>query len=664
MANQMFQSEAEWLAQMQEMRQAIADLKFPPLRDPSEMYGADVNFDGDSSDSFEDDIWDVEGEEDESPPSEDIDGGVNGFQTPDGVEDAGHGRSWLHNKSEEFVRSRSGMNAHDFEQQIVALLASDSSDDELQRSLADMIGFDDLDLVIELIDRRREILAEPRVFTKQTDGLFGLQTRKEREADLRRQDHEHKYAPIAAAQSRTGPQYPHVFKSNTAATGNMLDASGRKYALPLGSSHEDHQKYEEHSIPATKVGSLATGQKLVTIADMDGLCQKTFKGYKSLNRMQSLLYPVAYKTVENMLVCAPTGAGKTDAAMLTILNAISKNIIPNPIDEPEATDFMVNADDFKIVYVAPMKALAAEVTEKLGKRLVWLGIQVRELTGDMQLTKREIAATQIIVTTPEKWDVVTRKSTGDTELVQKVRLLIIDEVHMLHDERGAVIESLVARTERQVESTQSLIRIVGLSATLPNYIDVADFLKVNRMTGMFYFDASFRPVPLEQHFIGVKGRAGTKTSRDNLDYVVFEKVKEVLKQDKQVMVFVHSRKDTVNAAKTLYQMAVDEGVADLFVPEGEPAFDAAMSDLKTTRGRELRDIVPKGFGCHNAGMARSDRNFVERIFSEGAIKVLCCTATLAWVSPILFTAQVLLLTAWTGCESSCCGRNYQRHTIV
>src|SRR6201990_3435411 len=97
-----------------------------------------------------------------------------------------------------------------------------------------------------------------------------------------------------------------------------------------------------------------------------------------------------------------------------------------------------------------MKALAAEVVVKFAKRLSWLGIEVRELTGDMHLTKAEILRTQIIVTTPEKWDVVTRKSTGDNELVQKVRLLIIDEVHMLHDERGAVIESLVAKTERQV----------------------------------------------------------------------------------------------------------------------------------------------------------------------------------------------------------------------
>ena len=58
----------------------------------------------------------------------------------------------------------------------------------------------------------------------------------------------------------------------------------------------------------------------------------------------------------------------------------------------------------------------------------------------------------MLVTTPEKWDVVTRKSTGDVALAQIVRLLIIDEVHLLHDDRGAVIETLVARTLRQVRS--------------------------------------------------------------------------------------------------------------------------------------------------------------------------------------------------------------------
>ena len=83
------------------------------------------------------------------------------------------------------------------------------------------------------------------------------------------------------------------------------------------------------------------------------------------------------------------------------------------------------------------------------------GVQVRELTGDMNMTKAEIDATQIIVTTPEKWDIITRKS-GDRTYTQLVRLLIIDEIHLLHDDRGPVLESIVARTVRQIEVNQTL----------------------------------------------------------------------------------------------------------------------------------------------------------------------------------------------------------------
>eukprot|EP00878_Enallax_costatus_P034825 GHUV01038702.1.p1 GENE.GHUV01038702.1~~GHUV01038702.1.p1 ORF type:complete len:156 (-),score=17.31 GHUV01038702.1:37-504(-) len=73
-------------------------------------------------------------------------------------------------------------------------------------------------------------------------------------------------------------------------------------------------------------------------------------------------------------------------------------------------------------------------------------------TGDMQLSKRELSATQMIVTTPEKWDVITRKG-GDVAVAALVKLLIIDEVHLLNDERGPVIETLIARTLRQVGET-------------------------------------------------------------------------------------------------------------------------------------------------------------------------------------------------------------------
>ena len=69
----------------------------------------------------------------------------------------------------------------------------------------------------------------------------------------------------------------------------------------------------------------------------------------------------------------------------------------------------------------------------------------------MNLTKGEIDATQIIVTTPEKWDIITRKS-GERTYTQLVRLLILDEIHLLHDGRGPVLESIVARTVRQIEA--------------------------------------------------------------------------------------------------------------------------------------------------------------------------------------------------------------------
>lgn len=496
--------------------------------------------------------------------------------------------------------------------------------------LAEIVGYGELDMVAELICHRKDIARSVQTpLAGRERGLTGrLQTRSQREEALRKQDWEHKTASLAPALDRKGPQYPHVYRAHEA--GNKLSAYGKKYALPPDTVHHEDNLYEEYEIPAVPVGLVGAGRRLLEIQELDGLCQRTFKGYKSLNRMQSLVYPVAYNTSENMLICAPTGAGKTDAAMLAILNTVAKNVVPNPIEHPDATDFTVMAEDFKIIYVAPMKALAAEVTDKLGKRLAWLGIKARELTGDMHLTKAEILDTQIIVTTPEKWDVVTRKSTGDTELVQKVRLLIIDEVHMLHDERGAVLESLVARTQRQVESTQSLIRIVGLSATLPNYVDVADFLRVNKMAGLFYFDASFRPVPLEQHFIGAKGKPGTARSRENLEKVAFDKVVEMLKLGHQIMVFVHSRKDTVKTARRLYDMAMEEQCTDLFDPTEHPRYELAVRDMKQSKGRELRELLGKGMGTHHAGMPRSDRNLIERLFAEGVLRVLCCTATLAW----------------------------------
>ena len=145
-----------------------------------------------------------------------------------------------------------------------------------------------------------------------------------------------------------------------------------------------------------------------------------------------------------------------------------------------------------------------------------------------------LSCAKMLVTTPEKWDVISRKGAGDASLVQALRLLIIDEVHLLHVERGAVIEALVARTLRQVETSQCLIRIVGLSATLPNYTDVAAFLRVQPRRGLFYFDSRFRPVPLGMSFVGV--RATTPSTADPLmNQACYERIIEQLRQGEQVL---------------------------------------------------------------------------------------------------------------------------------
>ncbi len=78
--------------------------------------------------------------------------------------------------------------------------------------------------------------------------------------------------------------------------------------------------------------------------------------------------------------------------------------------------------------------------------------------GDINLSKAEIEDTQIIVTTPEKWDIITRKS-DDRTYATLVRLLIIDEIHLLHDDRGPVLESIVARTIRQVGGKARQLRV-------------------------------------------------------------------------------------------------------------------------------------------------------------------------------------------------------------
>ncbi|XP_025995580.2 activating signal cointegrator 1 complex subunit 3 isoform X2 [Solenopsis invicta] len=413
----------------------------------------------------------------------------------------------------------------------------------------------------------------------------------------------------------TQEHYPFVFDSKASAKASIV--SGQKLMLAEDVKREDSELWEQVHIPISKRESIDVKINSVSISSLDEIGQMAFSGVTLLNNIQSIVFNVAYNTNENLLICAPTGAGKTNVAMLTVVHQLKQNIQNEQLQKSQ----------FKIIYIAPMKALAAEMTSNFNKRLGPLGVCVRELTGDMQLTKREIQETQMIVTTPEKWDVVTRKGTGDISLTSIVRLLIIDEVHLLHGDRGPVVEALVARTLRQVESSQSMIRIVGLSATLPNYVDVARFLRVNPYKGLFYFDHRFRPVPLSQTFIGVKAVKPLQQMND-MDHACYDNVVEMLRQGHQVMVFVHARNATVRTANVLKEMALRDDNIKYFLSDGQAKH--VNKAFAKSRNVFLKELFNSGLSVHHAGLLRSDRNLVEKYFADGLIKVLVCTSTLAW----------------------------------
>lgn len=419
-------------------------------------------------------------------------------------------------------------------------------------------------------------------------------------------------------QSIKGPSYPYVFDSLIEARASAAYIAGSKLILPAGFTRKEHKEYEELLIPAPPKppSSVLEQFKTIQINDLDSIGQKGFDGFKQLNPIQSIVFETAYNTNENILVCAPTGAGKTNIAMLTILHQIKKYMQP---------DGHVKLDQFKIVYIAPMKALVAEMVDNFTRRLKPFNMKVRELTGDMQLTKAEIAATNMIVTVPEKWDIITRKPSG-VHLMELIKLTIIDEVHLLESDRGPVLEALVARIIRHVESTQTMSRLVGLSATLPNYVDVAEFLGVSLNRGLFVFDNRFRPVPLELSFIGIKASQLAQQNTD-IDEVCYEKVKSLVSKGHQVMIFVHSRNMTYKVASNIKKEAQMRHELQLFNTEiPEEATKAANK----SKNKLLKELIPDGFAIHHAGLLRGDRNTVEALFRDGGIKVLCCTSTLAW----------------------------------
>ena len=427
-------------------------------------------------------------------------------------------------------------------------------------------------------------------------------------------------------------------------------------ALPANATMTQHEGHVRFHVPAPVPVLLPQTSRILITHEMPAWTHAAF-GPKvtHLNTIQTKVFECAFHSSKNMLICAPTGAGKTMIALLVMLRQIQEQMgAGNKLDP-----------DFKMVFVAPMKALAAEMTANFSQRLACFNLKVREFTGDMQLTKREIAETTLIVTTPEKWDVVTRKQV-DNELAAKAKVIIIDEIHLLNDDRGPVLEAIVARSLRRQDmllggggsgdDSVGGCRLVGLSATLPNYKDVANFLRVNLDEGLFVFGPEYRPVPLEQSFVGTTapvtmeskkigskpttGKAhhqhsqgGTKpahreTDAQQLDRLAWDEVVRHVSEGHQVMVFVHARKQTVQLATFFAEQMRYRKKEQLF-EDPDPTTHSKKKG-QSLQGKDLSSLFQSGLGVHHAGLIRYDRSTTEDLFRQGNIRVLVCTSTLAW----------------------------------
>ena len=428
---------------------------------------------------------------------------------------------------------------------------------------------------------------------------------------------------------------PYLRSKSLKLSKNIIEKTGQGYKeiiIPPAQRELNSKKIKQFPVSSLPSWMYSAFQIKETIKNNEGKKHQNIKFItEKFNEIQSKVLPTVLNTDENLLICAPTSSGKTNIALLSILRLIS-------LYRNESTG-VIDIKNFKAIYIAPMKALIKEIVGYFSQRLEAYGVTVQELSGDVNLSNYEINNTNIIVTTPEKYDIITRKA-GQRTFIEKVKLIIIDEIHLLHDIRGSVLESIISRIMLSKISknkydyfTNQEIRLIGLSATLPNFYDVANFLQVNPKKGLFYFDSSFRPIPLKQTFLGICEKKGIKkmTLTSELTYT---KAVEKVSENKQVIIFVHSRRETVKTAEALINSAKAHGELQKF-KMGIPNQAAAVFEEDIKQGNivdknTLLYLYQNGVGVHHAGMTVKDKKTVEDYFNNKFINIIVSTATLAW----------------------------------
>ena len=159
----------------------------------------------------------------------------------------------------------------------------------------------------------------------------------------------------------------------------------------------------------------------------------------------------------------------------------------------------------------------------------------------------------LIVTTPEKWDNITRQLSDNRKLIKSIRLFMIDEIHTINDiSRGPTLEAMVTRMKMRSDSKNKGVRFIVASATVPNGNNLAEWLSSSiRPAQCLNFGEEHRPVRLNRIVIGYGNNSVAESGFKfamNLNY----RLGEVLKRysdHKPALVFCPTRKDTLSSGQ-------------------------------------------------------------------------------------------------------------------
>ncbi|MDA8087079.1 MAG: DEAD/DEAH box helicase [Nitrospiraceae bacterium] len=305
----------------------------------------------------------------------------------------------------------------------------------------------------------------------------------------------------------------------------------------------------------------------------------------------------------SFVVSAPTASGKTLVAEMAALSV-----------------FLRKAG--KIIYLVPLRALAREKYEEFTHKYKAAGMKVVQSTGDFDSEGPWLAGADIIICTNEKLDSLIRHR---APWLGHAGLIVTDEVHLLGDgHRGPTLEVVLTR----LRYLNPRIRVLALSATIPNSIEIAEWL------GAKLVESDWRPVPLREgvFFNGAAifndGAVDWVPSDSGLD--ALDLALETIKQGGQALVFVGTRK----SAEALAKKSLPYVRALLEQKETEELLLLQQKILEATSEptrlcKKLAECAAAGAAFHHAGIIYAQRKLIEDAFRANRIKLLASTTTLA-----------------------------------